>query len=90
MFNVIVENSRFSPASVSDASTWQSQFGLDTFTVLADTNEDWISQYEDPDAFLFAQHSYTVVGSDGRVQWHQFEHDGSTLDDITAAAEAAE
>ena len=90
VIDVVVEDGDHNTATLDDAIEWQSTYNL-AFEVVVDSEGEWVPLWgnvEDTD--LFNQHSYTVLGSDGRVSWRA---DGFTLervDDIIEAAESAE
>jgi peroxiredoxin len=89
VLDVVVENSDGEPASVADAQLWRDSLEID-FTVLADSDEQWVDAWGNGGSRRFVQHSYTVVGTDGRVAWHDEGHSSGSVDAIIEAAEAAE
>jgi peroxiredoxin len=88
VINVVVEGLRSDPATVQDAADWRSAYGL-SFTVLADTEQRWVERWGGESA-RYNQHSYTVIGSDGRVSWRADGHEGTTLAALIEAWEGAE
>jgi hypothetical protein len=86
--NILVEGRIGDPATVADAAEWRDGLELD-FDVLADVDQDWVDAWGNPDSSLYIQHSYTVIGADGRVTWREEGEAGTTLGTFTDALEAA-
>lgn len=89
MLNVVVDAVDGSPAQVSDAVAWREQFSLE-WEVLADADEEWVQVWGDRGSSTFSQHSYTVIGRDGRVVWHDFGEDRNVVDGIDEAIASIE
>lgn len=86
VLNVVVEDERGNMAELDDAERWKTAFELD-FTVLADTQGDWVSVWGNSGSSTFNQHSYTIIDSSGRVAWHQDGWTGTTDEAIIQALE---
>jgi len=87
---VVVEDENAEWADVEAAQRWVDSYDL-TWVTVAATNGDWVQAWGNVnDSDTFIQHSYTIVGSDGRVAWRRDGYNGATADDIIEAVGAVE
>lgn len=87
VFNVLTQQNDGSPAEQENAANWHDGLEL-SFDVLADYEGAW--QFYWGGAYGTSQHSYTVIDSSGKIAWRVDTGQQAALDDIIAAAEAAE
>lgn len=87
VINVVVEDTQRNPAQPDDALEWATYHGL-TWVTVADHEETWVPVWGDPDDSK-PQQSYTVLGSDGVIVYHDKRADGSTVGTVTSAVESA-
>ncbi len=83
--DVVVQNENGDGASVEDAARWQDDRGISDWVVLAAGDTDWVDIWGNPDSDTYVQHSYTVIGRDGRVAWHATGYTGTRHEDIIEA-----
>ncbi|MFT4978879.1 MAG: hypothetical protein ACI8S6_004789 [Myxococcota bacterium] len=87
VYNVLTQDTGGQPADQETAADWHEGLGL-SFDVLADAEGEWVFYWGGAQGT--SQHSYTVIGSDGLISWRVDSGRAAELDDITAAALAAE
>ncbi|MEL6341900.1 MAG: hypothetical protein AAFV53_02130 [Myxococcota bacterium] len=87
ILNVITVSLRNDPAGQSSAENWRDQLQLD-FIVLGDQDGAWAADWAGNDAA--PHHSYTMIGSDGRITWRQDDGSSTTADALSEAALDAE
>jgi hypothetical protein len=88
--DVVTQEESGNQPDAAAAQRWVDEFGL-TWVTVADVDGDWLADWgnaNDPDTFT--QHSYTIIGSDGRVAWRRDGNDGSTDEDIIEALSTIE
>ncbi len=87
---MVVEDEYAEWADVAAAERWVADYGL-TWVTVAATNGDWVQAWGNVnDSDTFIQHSYTIVGSDGRVAWRRDGYSSATADDIIEAVGVVE
>ena len=79
---MVVEDEYAEWADVEAAQRWVESYDL-TWVTVAATNGDWVQAWGNVnDSNTYIQHSYTIVGSDGRVAWRRDGNTSATADDI--------
>ncbi len=72
-------------ADTAAAQRWVDSYDL-TWVTVAATNGDWVQAWGNSnDSTTFIQHSYTIIGTNGRVAWRRDGYTTATADDIIAA-----
>ena len=86
--NVVVEDELGAPADADAAQRWVDDYDL-RWIVGADI--DWVDTWgNENDDVTYIQHSYTIIGSDGRVAWRRDGWTNSTHHEIIEALDDVE
>lgn len=82
--DVLIEDTRSAPADGNDAAEWADALALH-YTVVGDPEREFFTTYgEGVNPFVFY-----VVDAHGVILWRATQETASTLDDVTAAVDAA-
>lgn len=81
VMDVVVEDTGGREPDAADAASLQEGLELVEFQVVADVDQAWWADWSGTGGT--SQHSYTVVGADGRVSWRKDDGGSTSLSTLT-------